>query len=720
MPNPGVAMPAFREVFGALDEFYYFEFNVPEQASAGTAVEVRLDGKTAARIRVDDAIELVFSNQWGGSSLRSNRRKQTQGLASVTIERTAAGLRICLNQACSIVGAKHEPASISAHAASANIAIFNAQAIDSAGDYSRFTAETTVVQVGPAPRRVLAWERMAKTLYHTALNLYAGYDVCRQWQYFDYPGCDAIHQRAPVVAASMARQLGQWQNWRTFDATLPSGSLATDPDFGAWDKGNWANGYLPYAVVLLAYLADDASWGATLDAVLPAFERLGADYLRSDIFDERAGHWIKRSNNHGGIVLGNGYAALLLANRCEENELAATLRESFRKVAEGSFEQGVYAESFTYLQVFVMESLAAVFTRQQCFGESFPVAFSQMYGSVDLAEIAAASAFLTTPRGKLLVPFGDCCGSSAWRRDSLEVLGQSMPQLQRLVAKELYTEEGSPAILHLSSDAPMSARESYPDPAPSPTLECFRSDLGIAAARLPTKFGLLQSAVSSTRRHLTHNKDWDLGSIYLSLDGVTIIGERTDGNPSRLPQAVRHSTAWSSGISAQHPGCFSDSMEQCPSRRINGQIFHYASTPTSCSARARVNAGTGSFRSWQMDTDDSGHPRVKLTDFIDTQADGQVLHAHLELPGEGISTAQKGRSFWMQHGPWRALISVTGYEISSLQTRNTPHGSYTSLDLATTELPRADGVTEAGTITVTLHAEEEARRAPPLQASPSQ
>ncbi|MDH5822986.1 hypothetical protein QFW77_08285 [Luteimonas sp. RD2P54] len=715
MPSPGIAMPAFERLSADLKDFFYVEFNVPSQTPEKILLDVVVDGDLVGHVRGGNDIQISFVNSWKWANITAPRRRPEQGLASLRVARARGHLRLCLNQRCVTSDeAGNFPKEIALHSRTPEAHLFNLQMIDSSGRRDWMESNGSLTREAPAPRRVLAWERMSKTIYHTALNLYAGFILCAQERSTTPDDCATIRKRAPAVAGAMALQLAQWPNWRTYDATAPAGSLPLNTGFSAWDKGNWANGYLPYAVMLLAHLADGANWGETSEAVLPAYRILGEQYLRNELFHERAGHWIKRSNNHGGIILGNGYAAQLLANQCREDELAADLRASFRKVAEGSFLNGVYAESFTYLQVFVLESFPAVFTRQQCFGETFPAAFSQLYGDVSLSEIAAASHFLTTPDGGALVPFGDCCGTSVWRKDSLEVLSRAYPALHDSVEKGLYGMEGNPAFVFLSSDGAATevGSDSHPDAgthlSSGSALECFHSGLGIAAGRVDTGMGLLQSAISSTRLHFTHNKDWDLGSVYLALDGDVIIGERLDGDPGRHRQATRHSTAWIERVVDQYPGCFSDSTEDCPSRTINGEIQNQAGTEGTCSARARLNSGSNSFREWKLQTSPEGIARVRIADFIDTRNDGQVLFAHFELPGD-VSRVEDGQTLRIVRDRWQADIQINGYQIARMQPKQTEYGTYTSLDLSSPELPPAADPTAAGTVTITIRPRGEGR-----------
>lgn len=689
MPNPGLQMATYDEITHSGNGFIYVEFNIPESPDQQLLV-LELSSGDSFTVSVSDGIVLSRDGS-NGVVLSAPRRTPEQSLASFQAI-LGTDSQLCLNQQCTRLSSESSLENTTLHIrpTTESVSLFNPQAKDSEGRHQAFSDASTYLP-GPAPRRVLSWERLAKMLYHTAITFDAAQRLCEAPPTERREECDIINRRVPEIAKSMALQLADWQNWRTFDARETTESLADNPDFSTWDKGNWANGYLPYTTLLLARIADGGISGPTFEEVLPSYHRLGEAYLRNELFHERAGHWIRRSNNHGAIILGNGYAAHLLANNCKEDELAASLRNSFRRVAEGSFHDGVYIESFTYLQVFMMESLPAVYTRQQCFGESFETAFSRLYGDVQLREVAEASHFLTLPDGSLLAPFGDCCGNSSWREDSLLVLGRAFQPMSLLANQGLHSMEGNPAMVYLSNDAPGPAagpasKENWAgfgedSPVQSHSLACMRSELGLIAARAETGFGPVQSAVLSTRLHLTHNRDWDLGAVYLAVGNELLMGERMDGDPAQLLYGFRHSTAWTAGLESQHPGCFEMPGGDCGRRSINGEIFASEFQHSICEADVRLNGSRSGYRHWSVEETAAGEMIIRIKDFFDPQVDGSFLKAHFELPGDALVEREGDIAIRVNRDNWQAELRVDGYKTTHIGPRVTSAGTYTSLDL---------------------------------------
>ncbi|WP_412699277.1 hypothetical protein [Lysobacter zhanggongensis] len=666
MPNPGRKARAYESLKFHSASRAYMEIGVPEAAS-GSVAAVYLDGLKVADLvqRAGEGLSLKFT----GEKIASiDASKSASRVWSMEISRGQDGIEFCLSETCRKLSSGPQSVEVISH--DSEVYLANPQhregRLELKEPGSRFESIA-------APRGVLAWEGLSKRLYHISISFMGAYAACASDSAADPVGCSRLRSEAPRVAASMLDDILKWSNWRTFDESLVNPSVSAG--VADWDKGNWANGYMPFAAAAFAFVSDNWQSGRNAIAVRKKFEDVFYPYIEDPIYHANVAHWVRRSNNHGAIVIGNAYAAELLSSNCQESALSNNLLSSCRTVANGSFVDGVYVESFSYMQVFVMESLAAVAMRQRCFGETFEVAFSELYGKGQLENMAEVVPFVTGPAGEMLLPFGDCCGLG-WRRDMLAVLATENAAVTPILEAGTKLAGGSASLLQLADLNP-NRRQA---PVSTGTLSCFSSDLGLAAADVETAFGRIQVGLSSTRAHLTHNKDWDLGAIYLALDGHPLVGERIDGEARRVRSALRHSGAWTDQLQSQLPGCFSSEAGACEPRKVNGALLLAEADDRSCSASVALSGSDRSRRNWRVRSHETPDAEVivEVEDYVDLTSGTSVIHANLEIDG---SVTLVGDEIRLMRDGVRVTLSIDGYEIISVKEVPGTAEGYTSVRL---------------------------------------
>nr|HML30753.1 hypothetical protein [Hyphomicrobium sp.] len=181
--------------------------------------------------------------------------------------------------------------------------------------------------------------------------------------------CDVDTDRADVLSriSSSLERLGalrylfdallKWPHWRPCAGQYP--------ESGIWDRNSFTNGTLPALFALLARIFDCAE----RDDVIQRFHDRGTSFLNASIrgpslaFPERGEeHWLKRSANHGLIMLmAYMVGAKLLGQTNHKDAQAVDLvlgKVLHRLHEDGSFCEGVAYEFFglsyllPYIQLF--------------------------------------------------------------------------------------------------------------------------------------------------------------------------------------------------------------------------------------------------------------------------------------------------------------------------------------------------------------------------------
>ncbi|AUD78511.1 hypothetical protein CW740_04275 [Kangiella profundi] len=156
-------------------------------------------------------------------------------------------------------------------------------------------------------KNILHWEKFSRRFYHAALMI----SICKE------AGYDSEKfKEFSVNSLSMLRSMEHWR-----------------PQGNNFDKNNWSNGYLPGA------------W-ALLGGDIETFHAKGTEYITQL---PNASHWIKRSTNHGIVIL----STYLVGAKFLNQELIGL--DLLREIIKGSLSDGCYPEGLSYLSFILSE-----------------------------------------------------------------------------------------------------------------------------------------------------------------------------------------------------------------------------------------------------------------------------------------------------------------------------------------------------------------------------
>ncbi len=420
---------------------------------------------------------------------------------------------------------------------------------------------------GPLGARisVVEWERLSQGLLHDALLLADALGICRVHQ---IPDCLELEEVAPRISQHVLTTVSRWPSWRSYDPGFDPETLASASELDAWDRGNWANGYLPAAFAIHSTLIRSRNAHADQwDQYGHAWRKLARAFVDPESFPTPR-HWVQRSTNHAAIIYGNMIAATLLQDRCEITPYSQRLIEDFRQIATDSFRSGVYNESMTYGEIFVLESVLGARVLAACENKPLLSVLPDYYGG-NLTAFAEVTGLSATPDGRRWFDYGDT-GPYQWRADTAALLGAFAAAWDGI--------ETTPA--HYPSLRAIFER--IPRAEPSNDEQChILEDAGLAIAHIETDAGVAQFAAMSMPLHLTHNKDFDLGSYTVALDGQMYVGSLA-GDRQLTRSGPGHSTAW---IEPTDQPCLSG-VGHCAGRSANGSILRLGDR---CSLKARSN-----------------------------------------------------------------------------------------------------------------------------------
>ncbi|UYG01956.1 hypothetical protein OCT51_12145 [Halomonas sp. LR3S48] len=205
-----------------------------------------------------------------------------------------------------------------------------------------------------SPFWVREWEERSRRLWHYLLEARVNQDL-------NIISNTRLSKNVNVedLLELIISSLSAWPYWRPSASTSPSG--------GMWERGNWANGFVlgSYGLCLgLRY--DTSSKIASAEEVKAGLEK-GWSWLsppEDGIYKQEhfpsVAHWLRRSTNHGIVILASALVGARELNRSQEEQKIKVdiIEKNFWLLVESSFEGGVYREGIRYAQFSLQEALA--------------------------------------------------------------------------------------------------------------------------------------------------------------------------------------------------------------------------------------------------------------------------------------------------------------------------------------------------------------------------
>ncbi len=422
---------------------------------------------------------------------------------------------------------------------------------------------------------VVSWELQSQHRFASLLLVAEAVGICGFDERIRHDdACRSIISRASTVARETVQTLHSWPSWRPYNAILDWGELQRSDDLADWDRGNWANGFLPAAYATALLLA--RAYGMPLQAEDPElkFQEQALGPILSERYPSTT-HWIRRSTNHAAIILGNLIGAELMISGCESTSEGKKLRDVFDGLLDASFDEGVYLESLSYGEVFLAESTFGAWVTARCERIDLQEGLERYFGHV-LREFSTISRKLTSSSGRRWLHYGDS-SDYLWREDMRNLMALYQADWMSLPVREaLYP---GIALKTGGSDA-----EESGDPTEF-TCEVL-GDSGLALAeswvdQTPVAFGL-----TSMPYHRTHNRDWDLGALTVRVGDGPVIGELRQVPRSLSRSARSHTVTWIEPN--RNPGC-TMGPGGCRGRAVDGALQMASKGEHSCRLFARSN-----------------------------------------------------------------------------------------------------------------------------------
>jgi hypothetical protein len=399
--------------------------------------------------------------------------------------------------------------------------------------FPEINAGDGAVLLKSSPYWVREWEERARKLWHMSIALRVSVDALAAT---GLRSGDALPAHILELSQLIVSAIHQFSHWR------PAAGLAADQ--GDWERGNWASGFIPGAFGLCVALLKDydalhlpeanlVQSGA--DKGLIWLLRASKDTFTTQEFPSPA-HWLRRSTNHGIVVLASALVGLEeLSRSLNVSELTddlACVREDFWQLLNSSFLDGLYLEGVRYAQFSLQEAIAYIVYSYAKSGVAWEDYYKGQFP--ELARVKAGLDAAIYPGSDVpMVNWGDC-PILPWKHSVLNFLdaiegGASLTaQIENL---------GHRAVLQGEVDDEILKTEPLTLPTrllPRAKLECTKGaqrvssfGAGIGAVQAPTAaaYNDWRLYVVATQVHLTHNRDHDCGSFFWAADGKLLVGE---------------------------------------------------------------------------------------------------------------------------------------------------------------------------------------------------
>lgn len=445
------------------------------------------------------------------------------------------------------------------------VAILSFQSLgaDDATFYWPDGSEGNIESFPASPFWIRQWEERSRQIWHLIIMLRTVTDIYVSSAEL-IPRYAKRELRADILTLSrlIISSYNYFPHWRS-----SAGEAPTD---GPWERGNWANGFILGAYgIALGVLHDLDGLSVNETHVRNAYEK-GVKWLQPprdgvytmDHFPSEK-HWIKRSTNHGIVILA---AALVGASEVVRTsgpqttltpDSYAALEDSFWLLLKNSFQYGTYLEGVRYAQFSMQEAIAIILYRFTESGDTW-----EDFAAKHLPYMSGVKDFFWLsgyPGGELpYATWGDC-QVVPWKSSVIHFFDSFPSDKAGSLTQLVYGDHPeAPLFGHRGRDilkteplllaTQLLPRASFNAPDASPQSVVFPED-GVAmieAQDVNESTTDWRALFLSTRLHFTHNKDHDVGSFAVAARGKVFLGEV----PGR--GTWRHSTAGVVGFALEN------------------------------------------------------------------------------------------------------------------------------------------------------------------------
>jgi len=389
--------------------------------------------------------------------------------------------------------------------------------------------------VNSAPLLVRQWEERSRKLWHMSLML----RICFEGEVL-FASKNAISGLSQIIALAslITCSVHRYSRWRP--------SAGPTKSEGEWERGNWANGFLLGAYGLSAGILNDCGklnldiCDVTSKAIASGAEWLvredGKEFTKLDF--PPVAHWLRRSTNHGVVILSAALVGLREAYRIgglSADSYISRLEDDYWSLFRGSFQDGMYLEGVRYAQFSLQEALSYLIYSYQASGLEW-----DEYWRFHIPELGRVKEFFEAAAysgsSQPMVNWGDC-PSLPWKKsvlnllDSVEGRASTIASLLRSSGtKVTLTDAWDDEVLKtepLGFATEVLPRNTSDSGAVSTiTVDCFRDEV-ISVRPVIKEEDMLdwRLYVLGTKVHLTHNLDHDSNSFFWAAKGRLILGE---------------------------------------------------------------------------------------------------------------------------------------------------------------------------------------------------
>lgn len=396
-----------------------------------------------------------------------------------------------------------------------------------------------VADLKSSPYWVREWEEKSRKLWHISIALRVCADYLLKNKKY-HNSSDPLAAYVICLAELIFTALSHFSHWR------PSSSVSAKK--GEWERGNWASGFLCGAFGLSAGILHDLNLlkksKRNISEII--IKRGGAWLVRdsstpyTNVDFPPVAHWIRRSTNHGIVILSSALVGLEEVCRIsKDNHLQDSIykiRSDFWELINKSFKDGVYLEGVRYAQFSLQEAITYIIYSHRKSVLAWNVFIEENFPVAPLVKgfICAAS----YPGSNVpYVSWGDC-PILPWKSSVIHFLDS--------IERQENDEKLHLKVFHRLGNIKLHPKESNEilktEPLTLPTkllpksqkttnskidqAEIWSNSIGVINKR-KNSFGYAdwKLYVISTPVHLTHNKDHDIGSFYWAVNGELCVGE---------------------------------------------------------------------------------------------------------------------------------------------------------------------------------------------------
>lgn len=388
-----------------------------------------------------------------------------------------------------------------------------------------------------SPFWVRQWEERARKLWHLSLAIRVCADINQETR---RTKTEALSENMRLIVRLIHLALGAFPYWRAAESKHPRPMK--------WERGNWSSGFLCGAYGITAGLLMEME-EIQLDRVriIESALNKGSGWLAGERHEPLAtcdfppvAHWVKRSTNHGVVILASALVGLREVQRVFYSQKLAKhiekLDKEFWLLINHSFKNGMYLEGIRYAQFSLQEAAAYIIYDYGGSSTSFHHYIKERCSElIKIADFFLSAAY---PGSNIpLVNWGDCA-TLPWKRSVLNFVDcLSGVSEESITQKVLLSRNKTELLPHLDGEVLKT------EPLTLPTKVLMNSQFGGELIANKEEY-LLTDAIAKVERtdvvgvasgwqlyaittpiHLTHNKDHDTAGFCWATNGKLLIGE---------------------------------------------------------------------------------------------------------------------------------------------------------------------------------------------------